>query len=60
MSEKKSHKTNTSATLFLLVIHGFEVSWFFFVGYIDVVTSGEKEIKEQQIEKQKKKRGFLE
>jgi len=33
---------------------------FFFVGYIDVVTSGEKEIKEQQIEKQKKKRGFLE
>jgi len=52
MKKTKSLKTNISASLFFFVIHGFGVSRFFFVGYIDIVTSREK--KEEEIRKQEK------
>jgi len=42
MKKTKSLKTNISASLFFFVIHGFGVSRFFLVGYIDIVTSREK------------------
>jgi hypothetical protein len=40
---KQNHSKPTSLPLsFFFVIHGFGVSRFFFVGYIDIVTSREK------------------